>query len=75
MAIMGGPWVMFGQYLSIQPWTSSFSTDKDVFGNQVVWIRLPALSECNYSKCLLKVIGQLIEPVIKIDLNMSQAKR
>lgn len=73
--LMGGPWVMFGHYLSVQPWMASFSTERDVFGSQVVWVRLPALPECFNSECLLREIDQLIGTVVKIDLNMRQARR
>lgn len=66
---------MFGHYLSVQSWTPSFSTKKDAFGRQVVWIRLPALPECFYSGCLLRAIVQLVGPMIKIDLNIAQARK
>lgn len=69
--VTGGPWIVSGHYLSVQPWSSSFSIDKDVIGNQVVWIRLPALPECFYSECLINEIGRLIDPMIKIDLKIA----
>lgn len=35
--------------------------------NQVVWIRLPGLSKGYNSEILLRAIGQVIGPVVKID--------
>ncbi|KAH1107922.1 hypothetical protein J1N35_011690, partial [Gossypium stocksii] len=39
------PWMIFGQYLMIRPWTSNFSTTQDEVGIQVVWVWLLGLSK------------------------------
>ncbi|MBA0821682.1 hypothetical protein Goarm_018524 [Gossypium armourianum] len=43
--------------------------------NKVVWIRLPGLPKIYYSNCLLRVIGQTIGPVVKLDVQMDCACR
>lgn len=62
-----GPWIIFGKYLSVRPWTSRFSTSQDSIESQVVRIRLPGLPEGYYLNCLLRVIGQAVGSVIKLD--------
>lgn len=64
--VTGESWVIYGHYLS---------GNRDVINSQVVWIMLPRLSKCFYSECLLKAIGQLIRPMVKIDVNTMLAKR
>ncbi|MBA0567263.1 hypothetical protein Golob_012012, partial [Gossypium lobatum] len=68
-AVSGGPWTIFGQYLTIRPWTPSFTTDQDFPASLLVWIRLPGLSEGMYTRSLLKFIARAIGRVAKIDCN------
>ncbi|KAE8696959.1 hypothetical protein F3Y22_tig00110637pilonHSYRG00407 [Hibiscus syriacus] len=42
-ALTKGPWMVFGNYLTVQPWSRSFSTSEDHFLHVVVWVRLPGL--------------------------------
>lgn len=58
--VLGGPWVIFGRYLIVQPWSSNFSTNQSEIDMHVVWIQLPGLPEGYYLECLLRVIGQMI---------------
>ncbi|MBA0581914.1 hypothetical protein Gorai_024073, partial [Gossypium raimondii] len=44
-ALIGGPWVIFGRYLTVWPWLPNFSTSQNGIELQVVWIRLPRLPE------------------------------
>lgn len=64
---MGGLWVIFGHYLTVRLWSSDFSIADDNLEKQVVWVRLPGLSEGFYSEFLLLAIGQVIGPMVKID--------
>ncbi|MBA0757788.1 hypothetical protein Gotri_020854 [Gossypium trilobum] len=45
------------------------------FSNQVVWIRLSGLPKGYYSDCLLRAIGQMIGPVVKLDVHTVSARR
>ncbi|PPR93048.1 hypothetical protein GOBAR_AA27625 [Gossypium barbadense] len=65
--LMDGPWVIFGHYLTIRPWPSNFSAANTEVDNQILWIRLPSLSEGYYSKMLIRAIGQTIRPECGID--------
>lgn len=74
-ALTEGPWVVFGKYLSVRPWTPKFSTTKSDIDSQVVWVRLPRLPEGYYSECLLRVIGQAIGSVVKLDVHTDGGRR
>lgn len=74
-ALAAGPWVVFGKYLAVRPWSSDFSISQTGFESQVVWIQLPGLPEGYYTDCLLRVIGQLVGPVIKIDAHTDGGHR
>ncbi|KAL4323250.1 hypothetical protein GQ457_11G015960 [Hibiscus cannabinus] len=38
-----GPWLVYGSYLTVQPWSRDFSTELDHPDKIVVWARLPGL--------------------------------
>jgi hypothetical protein len=41
--LSGGPWMIYGHYLVVQPWSRDFTTS-DVHPTKIVaWIRLPGL--------------------------------
>lgn len=65
-----GPLVVFGRYLSIRPWSMDFSTALTGFESQVVWIRLLGLPKGYYSDSLLRVIGQMVGPIFKMDAHI-----
>ena len=68
-ALLGGPWVILGHYLTVHPWTPELSPlhleIKQVFG----WIRLPGLPFHYYHQSVLRTIGEQIGEVLKIDYN------
>lgn len=68
-AMLGGPWVVQGHYLTVHPWEPSFSPQNleitQVFG----WVRLPGLPYHYYHKSLLRTIGEVLGTVLKIDYN------
>lgn len=73
--LLAGPWVIFGLYLSVRPWSLYFLTALSGFESQVVWIRLSGLPEGYYSNCLLPVIGQMVGLVFKIDAHTDGGRR
>ncbi|PPE02124.1 hypothetical protein GOBAR_DD00854 [Gossypium barbadense] len=66
--LVGGSWVIFGRYLTVRLWSPEFSTSQSGIESQVVWIRLHGLPEGYYLDCLLRVIGQTVGPVVKLDV-------
>ncbi|KAL4378119.1 hypothetical protein GQ457_02G027990 [Hibiscus cannabinus] len=66
-AISGGPWVLFGHYLVVEPWTVDFSTSQSHPNRVLAWIRLTGLPVTLYQRSKITAIGECIGPVIKID--------
>ncbi|KAH1121100.1 hypothetical protein J1N35_004260 [Gossypium stocksii] len=73
--LTNGSWVIFGQYLTVRPWSSDFSTNQAEVGVQVAWDRLPGLSESYYSSRILKAIGKAIGSMVRINENIVSATR
>ncbi|PPD92764.1 hypothetical protein GOBAR_DD10293 [Gossypium barbadense] len=48
--LTGVPWVIYGNYLTVRPWSPNFSTTCTDINVQVVWICLPGLLEGFYSE-------------------------
>ncbi|KAI9073119.1 hypothetical protein K1719_044928 [Acacia pycnantha] len=65
--LTGGPWVIFGAYLVVQPWTIDFDHRSANISSVVAWIRVPGLSFRYYHKSTLRAIGNLLGEVVKID--------
>ncbi|XP_024035693.1 uncharacterized protein LOC112096477 [Citrus clementina] len=74
-ALTEGPWVIFGHYLTVQPWTPSFDSTITEVDSAVVWIRLPGMAFHLYDKRVLRKIGQLVGDVIKIDYRTELRER
>ncbi|KAL4273826.1 hypothetical protein GQ457_13G020550 [Hibiscus cannabinus] len=66
-AISGGPWVLFGHYLVVEPWTTEFSTSQSHPNRVLAWICLPGLPVTLYQRSMITAIGECIGPVLKID--------
>ncbi|KAL4297420.1 hypothetical protein GQ457_12G008290 [Hibiscus cannabinus] len=64
-----GPWTIFGYYLTVQPWSRSFTPSEKHPSQVIVWIRLTGLAYRYYTKALFRHIAQLIGQVVKIDYN------
>ncbi|MBA0840894.1 hypothetical protein Goarm_003431, partial [Gossypium armourianum] len=66
-ALIEGLWTIYDQYLTVQPWLSSFNTSQSLQNHLVVWIQLPGLSGSFFKKCLLEAVGNSIGQLIKVD--------
>ncbi|MBA0582139.1 hypothetical protein Gorai_024290 [Gossypium raimondii] len=73
--VFGGPWVIFGQYLTVRLWSKDFSTSQSKVDTQLVWVRLPGLPEGFYSDFLIRAIGQLLGQVVKLDAHTNSARK
>ncbi|XP_052488985.1 uncharacterized protein LOC128042294 [Gossypium raimondii] len=74
-ALTKGPWIAFGQYLMVQPWSKSFSTSQPYLMNVVVWICLTGFPDFFIRRAVLTSIGEMIVHVIKLDDNTRNAQR
>ncbi|GMI74430.1 hypothetical protein HRI_001112300 [Hibiscus trionum] len=73
--LSGGPWVIYGCYLTVQPWSRSFTTVEDYRKQIVVWARLPGLPYRYYTKSMFWAIANVIGKVVRIDYNTLEGKR
>lgn len=64
-----------GSYLTVCPWSPDFCITQSGIESQMVWIRLPGLLEGYYLECLLRVIGQTIGTIIKLDVHTDGGRR
>ncbi|KAK4263929.1 hypothetical protein QN277_029279 [Acacia crassicarpa] len=59
-ALTAGPWMIFGAYLTVQPWTLDFDASSYAVSKVVAWVRIPSLSIGYYHKSTLRAIGTLL---------------
>ncbi|KAA3488164.1 GroES-like zinc-binding alcohol dehydrogenase family protein [Gossypium australe] len=65
--LIEGPWIVFGHYLTVQPWTEYFSMSQPFLSNVVIWIRFPGVPS------VIKSIEEIVGRVIKSDDNTGNA--
>ncbi|MBA0617573.1 hypothetical protein Godav_027008 [Gossypium davidsonii] len=65
-----GPWVIFGHYLTVQPWMIDFNPSLPYPNMVLIWIRFPGLPSHLYQKQILMEIRGIVGKVIKLDFNM-----
>ncbi|KAH1107946.1 hypothetical protein J1N35_011714 [Gossypium stocksii] len=70
-----GPWIVFGQYLTVQPWTKTFNPDQPYPSVVMAWIRLAGLPGYLYKRQFIEAIGSLIGKVVKLDLRIDNRTR
>ncbi|KAL4290564.1 hypothetical protein GQ457_14G013460 [Hibiscus cannabinus] len=73
--LTGGPWMVYDCYLTVQPWSRSFSTLVTQPNQILAWIRLPGLPYRYYSKILFRAIAELLGHVVRVDLNTDEGAR
>ncbi|MBA0828704.1 hypothetical protein Goarm_013347 [Gossypium armourianum] len=69
------PWIIYGQYLTIQLWTKYFNPNKPYSSMVLAWIRLPSLLGFMYKRRILEEVGGLVGKVVKFDLNTDSKTR
>ncbi|XP_039010572.1 uncharacterized protein LOC120139419 [Hibiscus syriacus] len=73
--VSGGPWMIYGSYLTVQPWSRQFSTAEDHPQMILVWVRLRGLPYRYYAKSLFRAIAGALGKIVKIDYNTTEGKR
>ncbi|KAL1569140.1 hypothetical protein AAHA92_00652 [Salvia divinorum] len=74
-ALSGGPWIVYGHNLTIQPWSVNFNPLQSLPISIVAWIRIRSVPGALYKAPLVVAIGEMIDKVVKIDNNTSAATR
>ncbi|KAG7579199.1 hypothetical protein ISN45_Aa03g033600 [Arabidopsis thaliana x Arabidopsis arenosa] len=75
MALTGGPWRVFGNYLMVQAWSPSFDPLKDDIATTPVWIRLSNIPVNFYHKTILMGIARGLGRPVKVDLTTLNFER
>ncbi|MBA0664768.1 hypothetical protein Goklo_004720 [Gossypium klotzschianum] len=70
-----GPWLIFGQYLIVQPWTIDSNPELPYPNTVLTWIRFPGLPSHLYKKEILWDIGGMVGKVTKLDFNTDSRAR
>ncbi|KAG8486486.1 hypothetical protein CXB51_019780 [Gossypium anomalum] len=70
-----GPWIIFGQYLTVQPWTKEFSLLQPYPSVVMAWIRLPGLPGFMYKRRILEAIGSMIGKMVKFKFKTDSKTR
>ncbi|KAI9088605.1 hypothetical protein K1719_029719 [Acacia pycnantha] len=74
-ALLSGPWMVYGHYLTVQPWTPAFKPQDHVINQVMGWIRLPKLPARYYHKSVIRSIGSVFGEVIRVDYNTGSGER
>ncbi|KAK5793166.1 hypothetical protein PVK06_034304 [Gossypium arboreum] len=70
-----GPWIAYGQYLTVQPWSIEFNPSQPYPNMVMAWILLPGLPGHMYKKKILWEIRGIIRRVAKLDFNTNNGVR
>ncbi|KAH1107992.1 hypothetical protein J1N35_011760 [Gossypium stocksii] len=70
-----GPWIIFGQYLTVQPWTLGFDPFQAFPSVVMAWIRFPSLPGYLYNHKIITEIGGMVGKVVKLDMNTDNRAR
>ncbi|XP_065630884.1 uncharacterized protein LOC136068109 [Quercus suber] len=65
--LRGGPWFIGEHFLAIKPWEPYFIASEAKLTSVAVWVRLPELPIEFYDAAVLRKIGSVIGPVLRID--------
>lgn len=65
--LTGGPWVIAGQYLTMQKWRPNFDPDLEQISRLTIWARLSGLYVEYFTKETVKPIGDLLGTIHKVD--------
>ncbi|MBA0771648.1 hypothetical protein Gotri_007137 [Gossypium trilobum] len=75
MVLSQVPWLIFKQYLTVQPWTIDFNPAHPYPSTVLAWIRFPGLSSYLYKKEVLWKFGGMVGKVTKLDFNTNSETR
>ena len=73
-ALTEGPWTVMGQYLIVQQWSPSFDVATNKIEKIVAWIRLAEMNIHFYHKNIIRRLGEIVCPVVKMDHKMVEAQ-
>ncbi|MBA0814626.1 hypothetical protein Gohar_020442 [Gossypium harknessii] len=75
LALTQGPWIVFGHYLTVQPWTIDVDPLRPFPSVVMAWLRFPGLPGFLYKKRILEEIRNLVGQVVKLDIKTDSGAR
>ena len=75
LSLTKGPWVIFGHYLAVQPWSPDFDPQHFSIQRIMGWICLPRLPTHYYHKSVIRQIGSMFGDVIRVDYHTESGDR
>ncbi|KAJ4839342.1 hypothetical protein Tsubulata_048483 [Turnera subulata] len=72
-ALTGGPWIILGHALSVQPWDSTFRPSNGRVSQAVIWARFADFPPCWYNTEVLRASGNLVGGSMRVDANTKEA--
>lgn len=73
--LLGGPWVVYGHYLSVQAWAPGFRSQEHQIKKIVGWIQLPRLSARYYHKRVVRTIDNIFGRVLRVDYHTESGEQ
>lgn len=70
-----GPWFVGGHFLSIRKWEPNFKPSTTSVSSVAVWVRFLELPIEYYEPTVLRDLGQIIGPVLRIDTRTASESR
>ncbi|KAI9093337.1 hypothetical protein K1719_027351 [Acacia pycnantha] len=74
-ALLSGPWMIFGHYFTVHPWSPSFRNPEHVINQVIGWIRLLKLPTHYYRRSIIRSFGSVFGKVIWVDYNIDSGDR
>ncbi|KAJ4846596.1 hypothetical protein Tsubulata_040794, partial [Turnera subulata] len=74
-ALVDGPWVIYDNVLSVQPWTPEFRASLTRIESVVVWTQFPDFPVNRYHSHVFKHLGNMIGKTVKLDGNTRNPNR
>lgn len=72
---LGGPWMIFDQYLAITNWSPDFVSPVAKVDCTLVWIRFPGLNLVFYDESFLLAMASAVGRPVKVDRNTLKVER
>ena len=70
-----GPWVILGHYLHVQQWNPQFDCFKEKIDKITAWIRHSGMPLHYYHKKIIRLLGNVVGTMLKIDYNTELVTR
>ncbi|XP_025702668.1 uncharacterized protein [Arachis hypogaea] len=73
--LLGGPWIIEGNYVAVKPWDQEFRSSENCFGATLVWTRISGLPIWCYQEDTMLRVAAAVGIPVKVDLATKLAER